>query len=688
MRLKSFTFLATVAIMLCSGSFAQVVEDFEINPPTGWNFYTSASDDPGFIQSSTAHTGSFSFYHNDDNINQISDSWMVSPAYTATTNDLLSFWYMQNFTPTYYEYSGVYISTASNDPISNPGDFIELQELGVNSPGGYSEDVWTEYSTYLNSYAGQTIYIAFKYSGDFSHEFFIDDFSLDLGPTCPEPTALIVDNLTQTTASFSWTSNGSESSWIAEYGPIGFTPGTGTQVTFSNNPDQITGLAPDTEYEIYLSAFCSLTDTSATTPATSFVTPCDVISGVGYCESFDSNSQNESCWRVLDENGDGDTWNLNSSLNPNSGDEVAVFNTDFNSGNNNDYLISPNINVSGNNVLKFSYRVNSVNEPNDFQVLVSTTGTNPADFTDTIMPLDSYNNVDYKDTILDLSNFNGNIYVAFNVPQGGLDGWILYIDDICFDVCVPNPSTDGVRDICITEDEVNLNSVVQSDYNDGYWILPNNQSDIYDDSLLNVAGIPFGTHQAFYIKEGGCATDTAIATLNISPLSSAGADGLIEICQNQPLNLFDGISGNVDLGGTWYDYLNTPLANSQPISESTPGTYNYRYIVENGICPEDTALLAVTVRTDCDYLSTEELDAPVFSIYPNPTSNTFTVEADIATNVNVELLNLSGKLITYRENAFAKSASTTFNISNLDNGVYFIRIYNSNIFRTFKIVKQ
>jgi len=154
-------------------------EDFETTPLTGWTFYQTELDDPGFVQtSSQAHGGTYSFYHNDDNIAAVSSSWMVSPSYSCAANTELSFWYYQNWTASYYGYSGVWISTGSNDPITNPGDFTELQELNATAPGGFSEDAWTEYSTILSAYSGQTIYIAFKYTGDFNHELWIDDFSL------------------------------------------------------------------------------------------------------------------------------------------------------------------------------------------------------------------------------------------------------------------------------------------------------------------------------------------------------------------------------------------------------------------------------------------------------------------------------------------------------------------------------
>ncbi|MDA0325662.1 MAG: gliding motility-associated C-terminal domain-containing protein, partial [Bacteroidetes bacterium] len=74
-------------------------------------------------------------------------------------------------------------------------------------------------------------------------------------------------------------------------------------------------------------------------------------------------------------------------------------------------------------------RVQSSFEPNDFEVLLSTTGIAPGDFTNVISPLAEYDNTDYIEYVFDLSAYSGISYIAFHVPDGGLDGWRLYIDN-------------------------------------------------------------------------------------------------------------------------------------------------------------------------------------------------------------------------------------------------------------------
>ena len=65
-----------------------------------------------------------------------------------------------------------------NDPINNPGDFIEIVELDDSSPGGFSEDVWTQYTMDASQIAGNPVYIAFGYDGVDAHDIWIDDYEV------------------------------------------------------------------------------------------------------------------------------------------------------------------------------------------------------------------------------------------------------------------------------------------------------------------------------------------------------------------------------------------------------------------------------------------------------------------------------------------------------------------------------
>lgn len=508
-------------------------------------------------------------------------------------------------------------------------------------------------------------------------------------PSCPSISDLMVSNVTTDGAEISWTIGDSETEWIIEYDTIGFVQGTGNTLVTSNNPETLTGLMSNTGYDVYVRAICAAGDTSYYFGPVSFATECNVFSALDFCESFDSDSQSQSCWTVLDENGDGETWNMDYGSNPNSGDETAVLYTDGNGGANDDWLITPQISLSSNEVMSFFYRVQSDFEPNDFEVLLSTTGKNPADFDQTLMDLASYDNENYLDTTVDLTAYSGDVYIAFHVPSGGPDGWRLYIDDVCFNVCNPNPGTDGATDVCRADETVNLNSIIVKGEETGSWSFPGNQQLIVDDSLFNVSTLPADDYDVLYIVEGGCSTDTTIATITVFPPSSAGQNGSLEVCQNEPVNLFDGLSGNVDLGGTWYDPSDDPIAGSQPVASSIPGSYNFDYITSNGVCPADTALVEVVVRVDCDWLSIGEEKLNELSVFPNPATDVINISnPSNSESLRVEILDMNGRVVLTDAKALANATEGSINVGHLVKGMYTLRVYNEESQKTFRVVIQ
>ncbi len=76
-----------------------------------------------------------------------------------------------------------------------------------------------------------------------------------------------------------------------EYGPTGFTPGTGTTVAGVTSPHTINSLAASTEYDVYVIDVCA--GGALSCPAVeSFLTPCALFS-LPYSTSFEGNT---NCW--------------------------------------------------------------------------------------------------------------------------------------------------------------------------------------------------------------------------------------------------------------------------------------------------------------------------------------------------------------------------------------------------------
>jgi len=152
-------------------------------PPTNWNVYmTGDATDPGFLQTDGSspffgpggHTGTYSAAHNDDNLTNPAESWLVTPQLAIPSGTSYIHFFEAVHYPTYYDYHGLWVSTGDGDP--NNGAFVELQEFDSSA---YTADTWYGQNIDLSSYAGQSIYLAFRYTGDYADEWYIDDVTVD-----------------------------------------------------------------------------------------------------------------------------------------------------------------------------------------------------------------------------------------------------------------------------------------------------------------------------------------------------------------------------------------------------------------------------------------------------------------------------------------------------------------------------
>jgi len=239
---------------------AQAVEDnFDSynagDDPTGWTKYQTETDDPGFIVTdSESNSASNSLYHNDDDIATASTSWIVAPVHVSTGDDMLEFFYRQNYTGFAYDYSGVWYSTTGSDPTQTPGDWTQIAEFN-DTDQPYSEDAWTRFRHFFTEAAGTNIYVAFKYTGDYAHEFYIDDFklvatpaffppefNLTANPDCANSQFSVDVNVTDLGGATSVTvsdDQGSATQQLSATGTVTFGPyPDATNVTFTVTNDQ------------------------------------------------------------------------------------------------------------------------------------------------------------------------------------------------------------------------------------------------------------------------------------------------------------------------------------------------------------------------------------------------------------------------------------------------------------------
>jgi hypothetical protein len=523
-----------------------------------------------------------------------------------------------------------------------------------------------------------------------------EDYQITIAapPACPSAGLMTSYTSTQTTATVNWALNCSSASvFNIEYGPQGFTPGTGTllanqTVTVVNDTASFsfTGLTATTNYDFYYQAVCGGT-TSSWSATSTFTTACGSIAALGWCEGFDNTSSSEQCWSVLNVNNDFSSWDTNTDFNQLNGDNCASISTDFNAGANDDWLISPQLVLTGSELLSFHYRVISEFEPNDLKVKISTTGNAPADFTTTLLSLDSIANTVYADTSVNLSAYTGSVYIAFHIPPGGLDGWILYLDQICVGSCSSSTISDDSVQVCASSNTLDLSTVLNIGQSIGTWNLPNNQNAI-DGEILLLDSIAEGTYAIQFLVNNVCQSASAIATVELFAESNAGIDSSVILCKGEPFDLFNSLGGDFQTGGVWYDPSNQQLQSSSIVTGNFPGQYNYDYIVANGVCPSDTSNALIIVN-DCVWVGLEDLSSTGIKLYPNPTEGVLNVSIENpSSSYRIEITDINGRLIFSDGAKNAQNGLIAINVEKLVPGMYYLNLIDSSKRKVVSFIKK
>ncbi len=283
---------------LCDIYVPDYLEQFDTITPDCWNEADSgdATTGPGDLGASAWATDGFL---NDGftgaykiNLWQGTKSdWIISPQFDLTGGPF----------QVEFDFGIMQFGSSTNAGTLGSDDIVQL--LITNDNGV----TWTPLLTYdntsvvsengehpvvtLEAYVGQIVQFGILGSEGTVDDLedidvFVDNFRVRGIPTCPEPTDLTSNNLSLTSTEVGWTETGTSTTWNIEYGPIGFTPGSGTLVTgVTTNPFALTGLTSDTEYEFYVQAECDPTNLSSFSGPGSFYT--------GYCQSEPSSNDGD-----------------------------------------------------------------------------------------------------------------------------------------------------------------------------------------------------------------------------------------------------------------------------------------------------------------------------------------------------------------------------------------------------------
>ena len=178
---------------------------------------------------------------------------------------------------------------------------ISLKGAAFNTPGATSTgpaSVFSHEIAYLpSSFVGSSIVLQVYGWSDFGPNAYVDFVTVEAQPACPEPLQLGVTSVTDVTADLNWQSGAT--GFVVQWGPAGFSVGTGAMDTVSTNSAVATGLVPNSSYDYYVMALCGTAGNSVWSGPFSFTTLCAGFTlPNGYSDNFDALLANEQpeCW--------------------------------------------------------------------------------------------------------------------------------------------------------------------------------------------------------------------------------------------------------------------------------------------------------------------------------------------------------------------------------------------------------
>ncbi|MEE1898783.1 choice-of-anchor J domain-containing protein [Flavobacterium rakeshii] len=332
---------------------------------------------------------------------------------------------------------------------------------------------------------------------------------------CPKPQGLQLDSITTDSVAFSWQEAGTATGWQFAVQPSGsgFPSGNIEDSSVTNGSQG--GLTPNTTYEIYVRSECGAGSGvySSWLGPVNFNTAC-VSFNVPFFEGFNSDSASESCWTVVNANGDNLTWNLNTTYFMYEGNQAASLQKQWNSVNNDDWLISPSVELNGNQRLRYQSRVVSATYPTEMEILLSSSGTALPSFTTELLPQQTIANNVYQEKIIYLDDYTGAVNIAFHVPNVDTSSWTLFLDSIVIEdiPACPDPVDLSASDITDTTASLSWTP----GYQETQWEIvvqeqdggePTGDGILIDDNTYLAENLVAATYYEYYVRAHCSDTD-------------------------------------------------------------------------------------------------------------------------------------------------------------------------------------
>ena len=587
------------------------------NLPPCWNYlnHGTRTDYMGYpiVYTGSAHSGSncmrfYSFYTAADS-NQYAILPMIDSTQFPVNGMKLSFQMKANSS------SSGYGAVAIVGVMTNPTDHRTFVPVDTVSSTGST--TYSAYEVYFSSYTGPhgQVAIIFPQPSHLGLQYnygYVDDIVLDVIPDCLPVINLSASNITGNSANIMWSDTTNSSSWTIEYGVSGFVLGTGTIDNAYDTSYTITGLSPNTNYDVYVTPNCS--SGLAGTAYFTFRTECGAIDILPFFENFESYPDGASsyappdcgipCWKRLDNStqyhfgyiGARSSWPTGGH----SGTGFLYYYMPTTTGTYADWIITvlPPINTTLHPVntlqLSFWVKMNSASTQGDIVIGVMTDPTVDSTF----VPVDTVhvagNDYDMKEAYLSSYTDTG-AYIAMRYTRNSGTTTYYFVDDITVE---PIPACPPVSNISLAGLDSNMISVTWSEngnattwdveYGEAGFTLGTGTTVTATSLPLVINGLTPATLYDIYVTptctEGASATRMATFRTANAYIALPFSCGFEDTAQNSLWSLENGTNTNkwhigtaTHNSGTHALYIsdNNGTANSYTISSST---VDYAYV--------------------------------------------------------------------------------------------------------------
>ena len=330
------------------------------------------------------------------------------------------------------------------------------------------------------------------------------------GVTCPKPNTITVSGITTNEATITWTDESATGSYMVQYKTQAQSWEDEDVVTdyTSTLQMELSGLSAATKYNVRVASVCG--DETSTWRSASFLTECDIVTDLPFIEGFEDawvevqefgqNNTAPNCWTVYNGGVTSTSyqWKWSQGSTAHTGSKAAQCYTDYASnsgGHHNDWLISPQILLSGSQMLSFyAQRSNSTtSEPDEISIWISDEDIELTAPQDSSAALPGFTQLAQYDLPVGawqmyevpLDEYSGNRYIAFVRRNAPNDGYYLRLDDVKIDEMPACTRPANLTEENLTTTSVTLTWESNATYFDLYYKAVNDTAytkvpDIYD----------------------------------------------------------------------------------------------------------------------------------------------------------------------------------------------------------------